>query len=299
MTDREVTLALGALLHDIGKVIYRQGDDRRKHGVSGHDFLKTEVLCEDREILDCVRYHHADALRGADLAKDSLAYIVYMADNIASAADRRKKESEDVGFELSMPLQSVFNLLNGNSGNLCYAPKTLDEKDGVNYPAAERKSFDEAFYTKVKGNLTENLLGLEWSREYVNSLLGALEGNLSYVPSSTAKGELADISLYDHLKLTAAVAACIFAYLQEQGIEDYREKLFREGQNFYGESAFLLFSMDVSGIQDFIYTIASKNALKTLRARSFYLEIMMEHITDGLLDELRLSRANLIYSREQ
>ena len=54
--------------------------------------------------------------------------------------------------------------------------------------------------------------------------------------------------------------------------------------------------MDISGIQSFIYTISSKNALKTLRARSFYLEIMMEHIIDFLLDRLQLSRANLLYS---
>ena len=39
MTDKEVKLVLGALLHDIGKVIYRQGDDRRKHSQSGYDFL--------------------------------------------------------------------------------------------------------------------------------------------------------------------------------------------------------------------------------------------------------------------
>lgn len=60
--------------------------------------------------------------------------------------------------------------------------------------------------------------------------------------------------------------------------------------------SFLLCSMDISGIQKFIYTITSKNALRTLRARSFYLEIMMEHIIDLLLDKLELSRANLLYS---
>lgn len=54
--------------------------------------------------------------------------------------------------------------------------------------------------------------------------------------------------------------------------------------------------MDVSGIQDFIYTIQSKDALKMLRARSFYLEIMMEHMIDTLLTRLHLSRANLIYA---
>ena len=54
--------------------------------------------------------------------------------------------------------------------------------------------------------------------------------------------------------------------------------------------------MDMSGIQDFIYTIASKNALKMLRSRSFYLEIFMENLIDELLDYIGMSRANLIYS---
>ena len=54
--------------------------------------------------------------------------------------------------------------------------------------------------------------------------------------------------------------------------------------------------MDISGIQDFIYTINNKGALKGLRARSFYLEIMMEHLIDELLEKVELSRANLIYS---
>lgn len=82
MTDKEVKLVLGGLLHDIGKVIYRQGDDRRKHSQGGYDFLKEDVQSQecDKEILDCVRYHHADAVKGAKLNQDALAYIVYIAD---------------------------------------------------------------------------------------------------------------------------------------------------------------------------------------------------------------------------
>lgn len=298
MTDREVRLVLGGLLHDIGKVIYRQGTDRRKHSQSGYEFLKNEIPVDDNEILDCIRYHHGDALGTAKLEHDSLAYIVYIADNIASAADRRQKESEDVGFDISMPLQSVFNILNRNHEEMYYAPKTLDEKEGINYPTEEKEKFDEHFYTKVKENLTDNLRGLDWTQaqEYINSLLEVLEANLTYVPSSTAKGEMADISLFDHLKLTAAMASCILRYTEEREITDYKEKLFQKGKDFYTEKAFLLYSMDISGIQDFIYTITSQNALKTLRARSFYLEIMMEHMTDCLLQEVHLSRANLIYS---
>ncbi len=297
MTDREVKLVLGGLLHDIGKVIYRQGDDGRKHSQSGYDFLKDEVQSQecDTEILDCVRYHHADAIKNATIEKDSLAYIVYIADNIASAADRRSNDSEDAGFEVSMPLESVFNILNGKEDKKYYEPKTLDPQDGINYPITEKRKFDESFYTRIKANLTGNLRGLVWTQEYTNSLLEVLEANLSYVPSSTAKSEMADISLFDHMKLTAAVSGSILQYLEEQNISDYRETLFVKGRDFYSENAFLLYSMDISGIQDFIYTIASQNALKTLRARSFYLEIMMEHIIDGLLQELHLSRASLIY----
>lgn len=298
MTDREVKLVLGGLLHDIGKVIYRQGDDRRRHSQSGYDFLKNEVHAEgfDTDILDCMRYHHADAMKSAKIEDNALAYIVYIADNIASAADRRKNDSEDSGFEISMPLQSVFNILNKNKEEKYYQPKTLSPKDSINYPGEEKRKFDTSFYTKVKANITDNFIGLKWTQEYINSLLEVLEANLSYVPSSTAKNEMADISLFDHLKLTAAASSCILEYLDAQGEINYRDRLYIKGREFYAEEAFLLFSIDISGIQDFIYTITSKNALRTLRVRSFYLEIMMEHTIDCLLQDLHLSRANLIYS---
>ena len=84
MRDKAVKLVIGALLHDIGKVIYRSGDGRN-HSISGYDFLKEEIGIEDKEILDAVRYHHGKLLSKADILKDSNAYIVYIADNIAAA----------------------------------------------------------------------------------------------------------------------------------------------------------------------------------------------------------------------
>ena len=296
MTEEKVKLITGSLLHDIGKVIYRQGTDRRNHSTAGCDYLKDEVGITDRVVLDCVKYHHAAMLKGAVLDDNSLAYIVFLADNIAAFADRRKKaESDEKGFELAVPLQSIFNILNGNHEEFYYQPGDMGDDNGINYPSAEKKKFSEAFYTKIRQRLTDNLKGLQWAEEYINSLMAVMEANLTYIPSSTAKSELADISLYDHVKLTAAISACIYDYLNEKGLS-YNAALFEHEKLFYDEQAFILYSMDVSGIQNFIYTIASKNALKTLRARSFYLEIMMEHIIDLLLEKAELSRANLIYS---
>ncbi len=295
MKDEEVKLVIGALLHDIGKVVYRQGQDKRKHSQSGYDYLKEQIGLTDKEILNCVRYHHADGIKGASISEDDFAYIVYIADNIASAVDRRDKEEAESGFQIHTTMQPVFNLLNGNHGNMYYRPMMLNPDGEINYPVPMQGEFDEIQYNIILQNISDNLKGIEWNTEYVNSLLEVLEANLSYVPSSTSKQEVADISLYDHLKLTAAAASCIYAYLKGKDITDYKQELFRNAVSFYDEKAFLLASLDISGIQKFIYTISTKNALKTLRSRSFYLEIMMEHIIDMLLQDLSLSRASLIY----
>ena len=62
MNEKETKLIIAAILHDIGKVIYREGNDVRKHSISGYDYLK-ETGITDKEILDAVKYHHAQSLR--------------------------------------------------------------------------------------------------------------------------------------------------------------------------------------------------------------------------------------------
>ena len=62
ITDRQIELIVGALLHDIGKVVYRSGDGR-DHSVSGYEYLRgLENNFREKklpgEVLDCVRYHH-------------------------------------------------------------------------------------------------------------------------------------------------------------------------------------------------------------------------------------------------
>lgn len=296
MNEKETKLIIAAILHDIGKVIYREGNDVRKHSISGYDYLK-EIGIIDKEILDAVKYHHAQSLKNAiDIDDNSLSYIVYMADNIASATDRRERMEEEKGFEISAPLESVFNILNHNDGHMYYKPSFLNPEDDINYPSNTRTMFDRHYYNKIRTNITDNLKGMNYNKDYINSLIEVMEANLSYVPSSTSKNEIADISLFDHVKLTAAIASCIYQYLLDSNIDNYKQGLFIDGKSFYEKNVFMLYSMDISGIQKFIYTIHSENAMKMLRSRSFYLEIMMEHIIDCLLDRLRLSRANLIYS---
>lgn len=293
--DKQIKLIIGSLLHDIGKVVYRSGDGRN-HSESGYEYLKSETGITDPEILNCVRYHHGSNLKSAPVSKADCCYITYYADNIASFVDRRSIENGEDGFDKTVPLDSVFNILNGNNGNSHYAMQVLNPEKGINYPITDEVTMDDHFYKEVISNITDNLKGISIDEEYLNSLLSVLEANLTYIPSSTSRRELADISLYDHLKITAAIASCMEQYLDYMNETNFQKCLFQDAKQSYEKETFLLYSMDISGIQSFIYTIGEKGALKGLRARSFYLEVMMEHMIDELLDRASLSRANLIYS---
>ena len=131
----------------------------------------------------------------------------------------------------------------------------------------------------------------------IDIILEILEANLSFIPSSTDLNQVADISLYDHLKITCAYASCIYDYLNEKNISNYEDTLYTRTKDFYNEEAFLLLNLDLSGIQDFIYTHSSdsKGMIRSLRTRSFYLEILLENIVDDILEKVELSRANVIY----
>lgn len=294
MTDQQLELIVGSLLHDIGKVLYRT-DDGRNHSQSGYDYLKNKIGIDKKEVLDQVRFHHAEYLKNANISESSLAYLTYIADNIASAVDRRKKDESEFGFQKDVPLESIFNILNGNQEKTKYQPQMMDAK-GINYPTENAVSYSDGFYSNVKQRITASIEDFQWKPDYINSLLEVMEATLSFIPSSTAKDEIADISLFDHVKMTAAFSSCIYEFLQANEEYNYKDIVFKKANEFYKKQVFLLYSLDVSGIQSFIYTISSKGALKGLRARSFYLELIVEHIIDELLFQLHLSRTNLIYS---
>ena len=60
MNEKSTELAIGGLLHDVGKMLRREGGDRRKHSIIGYEFLKSQIGISNKNILECVRYHHED-----------------------------------------------------------------------------------------------------------------------------------------------------------------------------------------------------------------------------------------------
>lgn len=301
-------LILGALLHDMGKVLQRSGTyGVRDHSTIGLEYVQGLKISDDdkKAITDCIKLHHRANLEQSDVPANSLAYAVYEADNVAAGVDRRKREEVEVKsgqpFNSSMVLHSVFPKLKGaklkenNSREWGYLLRTLAPGQPINYPVdlKEREiRSTKAAYFEASDTLKHNLDNMD--PQQPNSILQVLEATASLIPSSTKKDEVPDVSLYDHLKLTTAIASCIYLYFREEKKSDNFKSLLEDNQR--NELYYRLVSADISGIQNFIYTVSSKKALKALRARSFYLDLMLEHIADEILGGLGLSRANLLYT---
>lgn len=304
MDENIYKLTVGGLLHDIGKVIYRTGKGRY-HGYLGEEYLEQEIGMKDREILNQIRLHHKGRLKKENVADNDLAFITYIADNISSGTDRRKFEEgvepELQGyhgtFDRANAMQSVFNvfyndILKSDSAKE-YEPTKRITKDKV-IRTCDHAKYSYEFYQDIMNSVTRELKSIsEWNKDYINSILSITEKYFSFIPCAVLTFDIEDISLYDHSKLTAAFGCCIYQFLQ--GRDQYRF-LLEEDKEFYKEKAFLYYTFELSGIQDFIYTIHSDGALKNLRARSFYLEIFVEHVVDDILTRLGLSRAHLLYT---
>ena len=169
----------------------------------------------------------------------------------------------------SPPLQSVFTHLNGTHA--------IPPEDAGSSPQERMESLRRQLRQHTE----------PWTSSEIPRLLRLLEQTVGGLPCHDA----ADISLYDYQKITAALASCAAGYLAGAGSPgSCLEPKFRD------KKACLLYSADFSGIQKFLFTVATKGALPSLRSRSFFLELLMEHYIDELLSACGASRVNLLYA---
>lgn len=112
------------------------------------------------------------------------------------------------------------------------------------------------------------------------------------VPGNTQE-EIPDISLYDHLRTTCAIASCLYTFHTENS--SFSIPAITDD----GSDKFRLLAGDLSGIQGYIFDIANIGAggvAKRLRARSFYLAALSESICHSILHRFNLPLTNVIMS---
>ena len=290
MQKAQLKATVGALLHDIGKIL---NDKSNHHSISGATFVEKNSKVADDDILDQIRYHHKKQLSETTKVSD-YAYVTNFADTLSAKMDGRKKDDGTLIQTQLKPLESIFNILNGNNEKLVYNAVQIKKDGEINYPV-EKAEVKANILKEAKEDFEKVLKNSNSYEELASKLLTASEKNLSFLPAAITEEEINDISLFDHLKMTAAIASSVRRYMDENKIIDFKSLLDKELE-FMDKKMFLLYSIDVSGIQDFIYTIATERVLKGLRTRSFYLEMVIEHCIDTLFETTGFTRANLIYS---
>lgn len=281
MHQQTLWVTLGALWHDIGKLDCRAGDPA-PHSKSGAVWLHQADISLPPEVLDCVEHHH-----DPDAAVP--AALVRAADRIVTGSCGEKV---DVPSVFLPPLAPVFTHLNGDHSGCWVAP--LPQGGTLQPPQKEPPQLTADICRQLLQGLADTLRGTK--PDAVDPLLAALACYTCNVPAMAVTRPVQDVSLFDHLKITAAVAACLSEDLLAAEQTGITGALLQDEAALHSQAAFLLYSADFSGVQKFIYTVAVEGALRSLRSRSFFLEFAMEHYLDELLRVCGVSRANLLYS---
>ncbi len=127
-------------------------------------------------------------------------------------------------------------------------------------------------------------------RSLVHTLLAVFERYLVHVPSATNVLH-PDVSLYDHLRVTAAIAEGLYRHHQGRGTLDVA------GTVPPAEAApWRLVCGDLSGIQAFLYRLTAKGAARGLRGRSLFVQLLSDAVSSFLLRRLELFPTARIYS---
>jgi CRISPR-associated protein Csm1 len=327
--------AIAGLLHDIGKfgqradVSYSKSlelDDQSKkmaeqicnwsqkgfythqHVIWTNSFLEThKSLFEnanlygegEQNMFNLACYHHKP--------KSFEHAIITMADYWSSGIDRNSdrilESNRNYGKDKfrSTPLVSIFNELatNQNSSGI--------EKENYGYPLSKNSITESIFPILAKDiNLKEDYrkLWLEFNEEVskikttdpknlIFSLCFLLKKYTWYIPASTM--DYPNCSLFEHLKSTGAFAHCLSSFFAKNP-QSYTYENGRRIELVKSAYPVLMVCGDISGIQSFIYNISNKSAMKGLKGRSFYVQLLSETLCDELLEACDASIVNQVYS---
>ena len=248
-------------------------------------------------------HHHSDKFPGADKA---LVNLLELADKL-SAGER--SDMEEKGKNLPKQMVTIFDRIQSSEGKrlgdwhyLPLKPLNLDENTlfpgntiGKKQEITAYENLCEIVRKAARKDITDNYT-------YLENLYGAMEQSAWCVPSAFYHS-IPDVSLFDHSRMTAALAVC----LHEKDENDILRMLSAVRRDFTGnadpsdsetfkEPAALLLGGDISGIQTFLDTLSSQKAAKTLRGRFFYLQLLTEAAMRFVLNELELPCTQVIYS---
>lgn len=180
------------------------------------------------------------------------------------------------GKDCNYPLKSVFSEIHLSKEYTLDNAYVYPEVDKIPFP--QKLNNNKSVISESLKRSFENDYKILHSQEELsnNVLLLFIEKYGGFLPVNRA---LQSVPFYDYVKI---LGATFISLLSEK--------------NSSKDKPLMLIGGDLSGIQDFIFSISSKGALKSYRARSFYLGMLSEHTVNKIIKSLNLSNINVVYS---
>lgn len=220
---------LASLLHDIGKFYQKAGGSKTVAGVKlgGHHALVSASFVEHYSstfeklglnvdaVKEMVQHHHTNGHGDTGVtvneAEDEfrpICNIVNYADNISSSERLEATDFKNGGYYATVPLTSIFN---------AWAPGKKYNYD----VGAFIKNYDKASTSHISNDTKVNQSYIEEFAEELSSIketsfdayfnkLDELLGKYLWCIPSDSQQRLPDVSLYDHLRTTSALATIIY-----------------------------------------------------------------------------------------
>lgn len=294
-----------ALMHDVGKFtqrtravsdlteneklvvpVHERGYYTHLHTGYTYRFFN-DVLNRKDELELMTSLHHKNE-------DDELAKIIKRADCIASAIDRNdeihdEEKKNKKGRFITSRLHNIFYEVDFGKDRVD-AQYGLNSIEKLGYPVqnyAEKniiKSADEynQLYKKFEQEVKQDIYSQQIDLYTINRMYALLFKYFTSVPASTYEGNRTYVSLFDHLKLTAAIAGCLYLNKNHE-------------ENFY------MYEFDISGIQKFIYKVVEGSntkpgIAKALRGRSIFINLLTNAVTYSILNEFGLHASNIIFN---
>jgi len=278
---------IAAFLHDIGKLEYRKGKSK-KHQELGAMWVKSMNYSD---LIQKLIQNHHDSQNITDQHIQRLLSYLKKADQLSASQRERRGELEKDSKIREAPLISILSKI-----ELTY-PSPAEKFIPIEPLSIQQKQiFPIDNISQYKGPSTSSSVSLSWGWEklwnkFIKEIQIAMKFNklndletLNYIirkytwcVPSAAYVDVPDIALYNHMKDTAAIAACL--YLNE------------------GVGKFLLIGGDFSGIQKYIFEISNAPGVgRRLRGRSFELILISKMITSYICEQLNLFSFNIIYN---
>ncbi|MBA7564488.1 hypothetical protein ES708_06151 [subsurface metagenome] len=274
------TVVLAALLHDVGKLLghghflpLNKGQHPRFSAEFVEAFPEVFAAVSDTSLLrELVQRHHNDkehfnaeflVQNIKDRHERTLATLVSTADKLSSS--QPGVSSEQWQDYLETPLASILERVNQiemESPRLRYHARPLQPTPSLEV------IFPDEFPTFGQGELDQHIV--EFREDFhqlfrngkidavdttdfdclISHMLSVLYKYTWCIPSNT-QDSIPDVSLYDHLKIAATVASCMYLYHSSTQTLDEHE--IRQAD----VNRFCLVVGDLSGIQKYIFDIAT------------------------------------------